>query len=362
MKKVLIISMTVGAGHNKIAKYYETKLDKKIYETKIVQLYGKSQKQVEKEDKKFQWLVNHIPKTYNFFWQLAVRRPNFLRYFPSFMSIGVRKTINYVENQIKEYNPDFIISTHFYASSVLCKLRRKKRLNNNIKIYQVVTDFCLVPYYENIVLVDKLIIPSEILKNDFKKKGFKDDQFLIYKYPNKIEPPLKTKEEIKTKLNLNTNKPIIIHSTGAASKYSTIKLLKYISNNYFYINICGKNKKEFNKVNKYLEKKNIKNVLNLGFVSNMNELIYISDCAITSGSTQAFVEFLTLKKPLIFRPDAIINEKGNGFLISKNNLGRKPKRFKKVEMQIDYILKNYESYQENIDKFNKSTEEFRGIL
>ena len=53
MKKVLIVSMTCGEGHNAIARSISKKLEDKGAKTNIIQLFGYSQKRVERENKSF---------------------------------------------------------------------------------------------------------------------------------------------------------------------------------------------------------------------------------------------------------------------------------------------------------------------
>lgn len=361
-KKVLIISMTAGQGHNKIAKYYQEKLNDN-YESKIIQLYGYSKKAVEKQNNIFLTISTKFRKSYHFFWKMALNRSNRLRYHPNLMSSGTRKCRKYIENEIKEYNPDYIISTHIYAGGVLCYLKRKNRLVNNIEIYQIVTDFCLVPYYEESILVDKLIIPSKKLDDALLKKGFKEDQFIYYKYPNNIQKPQESISELKEKLSIPSDQKIITHISGGSAKASSIKYLKYaVKSPYFFINICGNNNKEYTKINKYLAKNKVSNVLNLGFVKNINEYLEVSDIAFLSGSANLIVEALTLNKPILIRSDAIINEKVNGEMLSQNGMGVFLDKFKNLDKAIETIVENYNFYLENIKKFNSELPEFPGFL
>ena len=55
--RTLIISMTCGEGHNQIAKAIKRELDDRNEESKIIQLYGYSEKEISRQNKAFQLLT-----------------------------------------------------------------------------------------------------------------------------------------------------------------------------------------------------------------------------------------------------------------------------------------------------------------
>ena len=66
--KVMLISMTCGEGHNQIAKAIQSSLDAKGHETKLVQLYGYSEKETIRQNKIFLRACKYIPHLYSLVW------------------------------------------------------------------------------------------------------------------------------------------------------------------------------------------------------------------------------------------------------------------------------------------------------
>ena len=85
--------------------------------------------------------------------------------------------------------------------------------------------------------------------------------------------------------------------------------------------VCGKNHKDKNKIDKYIQKNNIKNVLNFGFVNNINELINASDIAFARGGGNGISECFYSGIPVIFRKGLINNEKENAEIFVKLGFG-----------------------------------------
>ena len=75
-KKVLILTMTCGEGHNAIAKSIANELTKNNTDCKIVDVFESKPKLKKFYNDSYLFLCKHFPKTYQFFWQKQRGRRN----------------------------------------------------------------------------------------------------------------------------------------------------------------------------------------------------------------------------------------------------------------------------------------------
>ena len=64
----LIITQTIGEGHNFIARAIESALTLRGEECRVIQLFGYSEKEVAWQNKLFLNAIKFFPKTYEYFW------------------------------------------------------------------------------------------------------------------------------------------------------------------------------------------------------------------------------------------------------------------------------------------------------
>ena len=178
--RTLIISMTCGEGHNQIAKAIKRELDDRNEESKIIQLYGYSEKEISRQNKAFLSACKYIPHLYSHIWHKLrkrdINKPSLV------INNEIKKCKDYILQQIKEYNPDNIICVHTNAGAVVSYLK-EKGLIDGIKTYNVVFDYCLCPYWEFSRNLDYVVLPADYLIEPIKEKGFKDDQILTFGLP-----------------------------------------------------------------------------------------------------------------------------------------------------------------------------------
>lgn len=115
--KFLILSMTVGEGHNSLAKSVASEMEKWGIDTKIVQIYGFDPSRVEKENKKYLRACKYIPHLYNAVWN-CIRNKNPNRKARMFKR-SLKPCCDYIADVIEKEKPDGILCTHYYASIIL---------------------------------------------------------------------------------------------------------------------------------------------------------------------------------------------------------------------------------------------------
>lgn len=345
--------MTCGEGHNHIAKAIKNSLEEREIESKTIQVFGYSEKETAKQNKLFLRTCRYIPHIYDAIWRFMRKRP-----LKSYMKGVIKQCKNYVLNQINEYDPNIIICTHNYSGAVVGYLKAQGLLKPDVKTYTVVFDYCLCPYWETNANLDYAVLPHEFMIPDMKKRGFTDAQLLPFGLPvDKKFTVEMDKRAAREELGLEQDKfTVVLYSGGncASSAYGIIKKLLKCKHEIYIIAICGKNEREFKRVEKLIERKNLKNVLNIGFCTYLDKIYSAADMSFSRGGSEGLTEELNKHIPIVLRERLIINEKINKKLFPQLGLGISMKRRKEAPHIVDMLIEN----KEILTKMSKNTKEF----
>ncbi len=351
--KVLIISMTCGEGHNQIAKALKNALDDKKEEAKIIQLYGFSQKAVKNQNKIFLNACKYIPHLYDKIWNF-LRERNLQKESKVYMNKVIKTCKDYILKEIESYSPDAIITTHNNAGAVVCELKKEGKLNENIKTYGLVFDYCLCPYWETNKSLDYVVLPHEFMKKSIMERGFNENQILPYGFPvdekftKKID-----KLEARKELGLDADKfTVVLYSGGncLSPAYDIIKQLLKAKTPLQIVSICGKNKKQYELVEKLILKKKLKNVLNLGFCTCLEKVFSAGDIVFSRGGGGGLTEQINIHIPFVLREKLIINEKINKQLFAEMGLGLAMNKISQAPKIVDYLYENPDKLKEMSEK------------
>ena len=353
--KVLIFSMTCGEGHNMISKSLVQAFNNKNIEAKIVQTFGYDEKRVALENKKFLWACKHIPHSYDFIWNKLRKKNHFTDKLPGY----VKNCLPHFTKEINDFQPDTIICTHCYASSVITYMKKQNLLDKNILTSTVLFDFCLAPYWEHSNKVDFIFQPFENTTQDLIEKGYKKEQIITTGIPirNDFYIPYE-QDKIQEELKI-PHKFTALIVAGGNGIGNTFKLLKSILKKKLDINIIvinGKNKITYNKIDSYLQKNKITNVINLGFVNNIDQYMKASDLIISRCGGCGISEILALGKPFIIREKLIINEKINKKMFIDLGCALGIDKISQIGNKVEYIVNNpliFNSMKENIKKLQQ---------
>lgn len=352
--KVLIISMTCGEGHNSIAKAIKNQLEALGEEAKMIQLYGFSQKEVLKQNKMFLNAIKFIPHIYSQIWKSQCKKP--LKFY---INAVIKHCKDYVLKEINLFQPDAIVCTHNNSGAVVGYLKKEGMISDKITTYTVVFDYCLCPNWESNKYLDYVVTPDANIADSLKKKGFKEEQILNIglptdsKYFNKID-----KKQARREIGLDEDKfTIILYSGGncVSSAYDIIKKLKSLTNVQI-VAICGKNKKEFEKIEKLIEKEKLTNVINLGFCTYIDKLYSAGDVVFTRGGGMGLTEQINKGIPFILREKLYINENINKKYFDKLGMGIAMKNLRQAPKIVETLLSSpdkLEDMRNKIEEYKK---------
>lgn len=351
--RALIFSMTVGEGHNMIAKSLLDAFESAGVEGKIAQTFGFSEREVKRQNQLYLWTCKHIPHIYDYVWNKLRVADKTTDKLPNY----VKKCLPYFLKQIDEFKPDIIVCTHYYASSVIAYMKRKGMLSDKIITSTILFDYCLVPYMEQSKEVDFVFQPHTNTTEDLKKKGFLESQIKTFGMPIRKEFFEEyNKAELRRKLNLKDMFTVMFIG-GGNSLGNTLKLLKNVlqkNDDIQIIVINGKNVKNFKKIENYIEKNNLHNVVNLGFITHIDLYMKACDALISRCGGCGLGETLALKKPFIVREKLINNEKINKKYFMENGCCLGLDKITDAGEKVKLLKTNpalYEKMAKNIEKF-----------
>ena len=350
--KALIFTMSCGEGHNAIAKSISQEFDKKNIENKIVQTFGFNHRREVRENKQYLWICKHFPHIYEHFWLKLRAQDKSTDKLPYY----VKPCLKFFQKEIKEYNPDIIVCTHSYASAVISYMKKQNLLDPSTVTATILYDITLAPYWEHSNKVDYVFQPLDNTTDDFLKKGFTREQIITLGFPNRdvFYEEYAIQDERK-KLNLEDKFTVLIIS-GGNGLGNTKKLVKDIISadlDITLIVINGRNKKTYSQIDKIIQKSNLKNIVNIGFVNNIDEYMKASDVIISRGGGSSVFEEININKPIIFRENLINNEKITKEFFTKQGCAFSMQKITDAKKYIKLLKENTDLYNKMVEITNK---------
>jgi len=342
-KKVLITYATYGSGHKTVANYiYEYLKQHNDYEIMIIDLmdYENIIGYISKKafERNFKHKINRI------FFSIVYEFFNFktttIPYKPVTKSVFKNKKL---QEDIIEFNPDLLISTHFFGNIIVGMLNKKKLTNT--KIISVVTDYVSHEMWlKDEKSIDAFIVSNEIVKNELIIDGINSKKIYPYGIPVSEEfRSLPNVYEIKEKYHTNNGKKTFVFFAGGSIGSSfSFKYLKRLLEERYDINIifiCGKNEKLKQKVQALVRNKKYQNITIIGFSNEVNNLLNICDVVITKPGGLSITESLKMKKPMLLIPGNGAQEIYNAKFVCKNGYGINCKTPRKLTKSVGNILK-----------------------
>lgn len=299
-------------------------------------------------------LKNRFNSAINFF------APKFKNYLKLFSNESIKNNINRFLSQKKI---DLVISVFpLFNKQILSSCKEL-----NIPMILVTVDYDTSYWIEHLEDVDyekffyTIAFDDEIIKSKLESLYLKDfDQLKVIGYH--IRPDFfqsKNKDLIKKNFSLPDNKKIITIIMGATGSDALIKYLKEIckSDLELHLILCiGRSNDLVENIKGIILPSNI-TISIIGYISNISDLIYISDLIITKSGPTTIAEALYLNKPVLVdcTIEPVLWEKLNPEFIEKNHLGLVIKNIEQIKFALPIILKPdyYNTILENISKLEK---------
>ena len=299
--RVLIISVSAGAGHLRAAQAIEKafgildaakevrNVDALQYTNKLFhKLYSKAYIDIVNEAPElWGWLYDHFDKP----WHNERRR----------LAFDKLNTRPFVE-MLEEYQPNMTVCTHFLPAEVISWLKEKHRIHTPQAI--TITDFdvhamWLCRHYEH------YFVALDETKAHLEELGVPPDKVTVTGIP--IDPVFanqKDKVEMRRKLGLDASLTTILVSAGGLGvgpMEQLIQSLAKLQHKVQVVAICGKNeelKKRIDEIVAEVPTATPVNFKSLGFTSEMDS--YMSAADLVLGKTGGLTTAEALAKGLAF--------------------------------------------------------------
>lgn len=342
--KIIILHASAGAGHRRAAEALENEFSKRTGNEVILRdvLDFMSPSYRKRYGSGYEYVVKHFPWAWGLMFYITDFRP-IAPLISFFRSINNTFNTKKLEQFIEKENPDVVISTQFMMTEVVQRMR--KRGSGKFKFVVVVTDFDVHSFWVTSA-VDEFIVASEFTK-DILTKRFKvaSDKIKVFGIPidghfNASRDRLQLANKFKTDLNKFT--VLIVAGTFGMGPLKDLAL-KLAKENQVIVG-CGKNKTLLSELNELA--KTQKNIVAIGFIDYVDELMSISDVIITKPGGLTSSESLAIGLPMIFISAIKGQETKNAKYLSDLGVAFQPKSIdeipsiiKKLSFDPDYRVR-----------------------
>lgn len=345
--KVLILTLTIGAGHNHVANNVATefKKEKGVSEVLTFDLF---------EQRPFRkWVyasvgfsgMQKFPRVSDYFYNRSFKTKNQVY---SNLAKGIKKK---VIEKINDFAPDVIVSTHIVGRLLVRDYA--KEIKKQVLSYFIVTDYDLTPGLDNFSQNEYIVVPGRQFKIELSEKKIDSKKILAYGIPIKesFYQPLSKEQAIKQlNLNLDSNKKTVLVTGGGKGKGKSLQVIKELLKHEEFQIICvsGRNEKLKQSVDK-LNKKHSNKIISFGFTKDMDCLMSVSDFIVGKAGGITSTEAIAKKLPLISIGRTPKPEFANLKFLIKNNMAaqvKKPKHLRQIlnDLNVELMKKSYEEF------------------
>lgn len=332
-RKFLFLYLNTGGGHLASAKVLKDYVEQLHPEASVTLLNGFNQSNFVSKllfEKGYHSMCTFMPGLWHMVYEIAKSRA-----MQTLVSKFVKpQTSHYLKEQIIENEITDIVSFHFALTpSALSAIRKSGR---KVNLSVVVTDPFTVPnawFYTkgvNTYVFSEQAKEEAVNKLGFDEKDIKIVPFLMNRKFLKEASPDDVKQ-LRVKYGIPTDKKVVLLAGGGEGLPGTLKIISdFIVKkvDFSIVVVCGRDKTTKSTLD-MLKAVNPKlNLFTFGFVSFMDELVKLCDCAVIKAGPATLMEVLKSNKPVIISTYIHGQELGNVRFATENKVGwfiRKPK-------------------------------------
>ena len=335
MKKILILSVTAGMGHNQTGLAVKNYLASQgsccemldIYEY-IAPMLGESL------NKGYLLSTKYLPRAYGKFYAMAEKRRHSDRsvLIDTWSKMLSPKLLKY----FRYFEPDAIICTHIFAAELVTYMRRKGKID--CPLIGIVTDFTIHPFWEDSEL-DYYVTASRLLNHQLAKKGIDPAKALPIGIP--IHPKFGasiSKAQARTQLQLDGKLPTILVMMGSMGYGNILRellTLDAMEAEFQILCVCGNNRRLYTMVSKHYWKKKMHCY---GYVNNIDVMMDAADVIVTKPGGLTTSEFLAKGLPAILLDPIPGQEDRNVEFLLNNGLAIKVSKTFPIDEAVYQLL------------------------
>lgn len=276
MKRVAILSVSVGAGHLRAAQALQVVADGLPWEARhwdVLDLMPSHFKGLYRDA--YLDMVTKAPDVFGWLYDVTDR---------PFQGDPVRQFFEEAHAAkffaaLDEWKPDAVICTHFLPASLLYARRRRGKFS--ARIYTVVTDFDIHGMWLA-TPADHMFVAGEESQVYLERLGMQPEHITVTGIPtDPVFAQAKSREEMAEKHGLRSDLPTILMSTGGFGTSPAVELLEELARVKVPLQVvacCGRNEKLLADVSRFAQtQRGSMRVKPQGFTKEIDELMSCCD-------------------------------------------------------------------------------------
>lgn len=316
-KNILVVTASMGSGHNKAANAVAEAIKRKYPVNKINVIDFMST-----ETAYFNSLVkdiylkmlDHTPSVYEFFYKFtsdSTKGSTIQSVFAHAMKKDMRELI-------KKYEADMVICTHPFPCAAASYLKQTGEIN--IPLITVMTDFCVHQFwlYKNI---DIYFTANDLLKKEMVNQGLLEERIFVTGIPVGYNFRVDyNRDDLLTKFKLEKDKPVALimgGGLGLGGVKNALCQLEHLEKDIQILVITGANVALWSEMNEYAQHSKHK-IFVWGYSHNIQEFMSVATFLISKPGALTISEALTRELPMILHDPIPGPEVDNAKFVSDN--------------------------------------------
>jgi processive 1,2-diacylglycerol beta-glucosyltransferase len=341
-KKVLIITASVGSGHNQAARSIAEGLAETGCKVETLDamshvpfwfrcFYGGG----------YSFMVSHLPKLYG----LGFHMNNIPDSPHRTLSEKVRMAFEYaVSGRLKravfDYKPDLIVHTHFLAPPILSRLGYDNQ-------FVVVTDIMAHRWWYAERVERWFVQKPESAGRLMNKWAISPEKITVSGMPvrKSFDASHPDSDELRKELHLPTGRPVVLLSGGTEFTCGPIpaiaREISALCPQACVVVLAGRNKKLLAKLGGMNESRDGR-IVPMGFTDRVNDLMDIASLIVTKPGGMICAECLAKSMPMVFMPPVPGQEAQNAEYLEQHGAAVVAEKFSQVAGLVAQIFNDGE--------------------
>src|SRR5690554_3940554 len=336
VKRLLVLSASIGAGHLKAAEavcgaFKECHPEKNVVHVDFLKYCDPVVSKLLEES--YYFLTSRLAWVYGFIYEKERRRPE-----PLIKKEQVLLALGKYKRFLGQYRPDLIVSTHFFPAAVVSFYYQKYPVPNGV----ILTDYAAHPMWVY-PHVGRYFVACREMVDELWTYGVDKEKIKVTGIPIRPEFGLALSPgELRAEKGLPPDRPVILVMSGGNAigpLLEVLEVLNLVPGDFSAVVITGKNEK----TRKELEeiKEDFHFTLHLpGYVEDMHKWMRLADFLISKAGGLTVSEALAVGLPmLVVRPTPGQEEANTEFLL-KAEAGYYLKDLEDLEPVVRELLKD----------------------
>ncbi len=360
MRKFLCLYLNTGGGHKSAARVFKSVMEETYPDCEVILEDGLVKKNIVQKfliETMYPIACNYIHGAWSLFYRFAGKR-----FVQELITSALRYTMTpRVRKLIIQYNVSHIVSFHFLLTPHIVSAIRQ--VNPKIKFTVLITDPFTATnawFYESkadCIVASEKLLEYAVLNCGMERKRLKVLPFLIDSKFH-LPPNAERINELKKLHNIPLENKVLLITGGGDGLPKVVPLVQKIlllNPNYTIVIVCGRDiasEKLLLALSQLYPQFDIRI---MGFISNMDEMIHMSDCAIVKAGPATVFELLCSKKPIIISTYLHNQELGNMQFAVKKKVGWYLINHNEIAQKAHSLLNDTQKHGAVTEHFNSFT-------